>query len=58
MSPEPHRRIFVALDTSEVEPALALVAALQGRVGGFKIGLQLFARGGPDVVRAVRETSL
>ena len=56
MSREPHRRILVALDTPEIGHALELIAALQGRVGGFKVGLQLFTRGGPDVVRAVRDS--
>lgn len=49
-----HERIFVALDTPDVEGARELVHQLQGAVGGFKIGLQLFTLGGPAIVREVQ----
>ncbi len=45
-------KIIVALDVAELEQAQALVAQLQGRVGAFKIGKQLFTRYGPEAVRA------
>jgi orotidine-5'-phosphate decarboxylase len=49
-------RIIVALDTDSPESALAVVEALAGEVGLFKVGMELFPRGGPDLVRKVRET--
>jgi orotidine-5'-phosphate decarboxylase len=36
-----HERIFVALDTNDVTTARSLVGALKGKVGGFKIGLEI-----------------
>jgi len=48
-------RIIVALDTDSPEAALATVKALSGEVGMFKIGMELFPRGGPDLVRRIRE---
>jgi orotidine-5'-phosphate decarboxylase len=53
---KPHERIFVALDTPEPEGARRLVRLLQGSVGGFKIGLQLFSVAGPSIVREVRQS--
>jgi len=46
-------RILVALDTPDADEALRLVGRLVGRVGGFKIGLELFSSAGPDLVRRV-----
>jgi len=48
-------RILVALDTDRATDARSLVAALGGRVGGFKIGLELFSACGPDLVREIRD---
>ncbi|SME94271.1 orotidine-5'-phosphate decarboxylase [Tistlia consotensis] len=48
----PTERIFVALDTQELERAGQLVATLRGSVGGFKVGKELFTAQGPDGVRA------
>src|SRR5579864_5830109 len=36
----PYERIFVALDTNDINKARSLVGALKGKVGGFKIGLE------------------
>ncbi len=47
-------RIIVALDTDSPEKALETAASLKGEVGLFKIGMELFPRGGPDLVRDVR----
>ncbi len=53
-SPAPHQRILAALDVPDLPAALGLVAQLRGRVGGFKVGLELCtAEGAPQVVRAV-----
>lgn len=51
---KPHERILVALDTPEPRQALELARRLHGRVGGVKIGLELFGAGGPEVVRDIR----
>ena len=51
----PHQRILVALDTPEPEQARTLVRSLAGRVGGFKIGLELFTAAGPAIVVETRE---
>jgi orotidine-5'-phosphate decarboxylase len=51
-----HERIFVALDTPEIDSARALVRKLEGAVGGFKIGLQLFTAAGPSIVEEVRRS--
>ena len=48
-------RIIVALDTDSPEAALATVKALSGQVGMFKVGMELFPRGGPELVRRIRE---
>ncbi|MGE5189162.1 MAG: orotidine-5'-phosphate decarboxylase [Gemmatimonadota bacterium] len=48
-------RIIVALDTDSPEKALETVGALRGEVGLFKVGMELFPRGGPDLVRRIRE---
>jgi orotidine-5'-phosphate decarboxylase len=48
---EPQRRLFVALDTPEPDEARRWAERLAGHVGGFKIGLELFSRGGPQIVR-------
>lgn len=44
-------RIIVALDVESVGDARQVVDELAGRVGAFKIGLQLFTAAGPDLVR-------
>jgi orotidine-5'-phosphate decarboxylase len=54
----PRERIVVALDTPDLESALALARTLRGDVGWFKAGLELFVSGGPHVVTALRETGL
>ena len=46
-------RILVALDTSTANEALALADTLRGRVGGFKVGNQLFTAAGPEIVRTL-----
>lgn len=48
--------IIVALDVPNEEAALELANQLSGKVGAFKIGLELFTRCGPDIVRKIRET--
>jgi len=47
-------RIIVALDTDATDAALETVKALSGEVGMFKVGMELFPRGGPELVRRIR----
>lgn len=47
--------LILALDVDEPEEALRWVKRMKGRMGIFKIGLQLFTREGPDIVRRVRD---
>jgi orotidine-5'-phosphate decarboxylase len=46
-------RLIVALDRSSRDDILALVDALRGTAGAFKIGLQAFIENGPALVREV-----
>jgi len=48
-------RIIVALDTDSPDSALSAVRALAAHVGMFKVGMELFPRGGIDLVRKIRE---
>ncbi len=48
-------RILVALDTDSADQALRWVAQLKGRVGGFKVGLELVHAAGLDIVARVRD---
>ena len=47
----PHERIFVGIDTAEIEKAQRLAKLLTGTVGGVKIGKEFFTAQGPDGVR-------
>ncbi len=55
---KPSDRIFVALDTTDLESALALGRSLKGLIGGVKVGKEFFSALGPDGVRAVGELGL
>src|SRR5262245_1771094 len=46
-------RLIVALDVTTATEALRLVSQLQGLVGMFKIGSQLFTSSGPSVVEEI-----
>jgi orotidine-5'-phosphate decarboxylase len=48
-------RIAVALDVEDLEQAVVLARQLAGRVGWFKVGLELFTREGPRAVAAIAE---
>ncbi len=47
-------RIIVALDTDSPESAMKTVTLLAGEVGLFKVGMELFPRGGPDLIGRIR----
>jgi len=48
------QRLIFALDVDSLEDARSWVSQLQGQVGVFKIGKQLFTRCGPEVVNLVQ----
>jgi len=50
---QPHERIIFALDVASRQEALELTSQLAGRVGWFKVGLQLFCSTGPELVRQI-----
>ncbi len=52
---EARLRLIAALDVADRPAALAAVARLSGRVGFFKIGLELFTREGPRLVEEIRD---
>ncbi|MEO6198635.1 MAG: orotidine-5'-phosphate decarboxylase [Sphingomicrobium sp.] len=45
--------VFVAIDTPDLDRALALAEAVRGDVGGIKLGLEFFAAQGPEGVRRI-----
>lgn len=52
---EAAKRVFVALDTTDVDRAEALARAVRGSVGGIKLGKEFFTANGPQGVRRVSE---
>jgi orotidine-5'-phosphate decarboxylase len=50
--------IFVAIDRPDLDGALALARALEGEVGGIKLGLEFWGAQGPAGVRALAELGL
>lgn len=55
MIPRPENPIVVALDVSDIDRAETLARSLEGRVGMFKIGSELFAAHGPAAVLRLRD---
>lgn len=53
----PKDRIIFALDVPDEPSVIELIRLLKGRVGLFKIGLELFVSCGPSVVKRVKEES-
>lgn len=47
----PKDRIFCAIDTPDLDRALAIASAIKGNVGGLKLGLEFYSALGPDGVR-------
>lgn len=47
--------LILALDVNSPDEALRWVERLKGKVGCFKVGLQLFTQSGPDLVREIRK---
>lgn len=50
-TPAPHERIFVGLDTADLDKAARIARQVSGSVGGVKIGKELFTAHGPEGVR-------
>ncbi|HWP85910.1 MAG TPA: orotidine-5'-phosphate decarboxylase [Terriglobia bacterium] len=50
---DPKERLIVALDYPNSKAALTLIAQLEGLVSFYKVGLELFAAGGTDLVEAL-----
>jgi orotidine-5'-phosphate decarboxylase len=55
---KPSKKIFVALDTTNLDLALTISHDLKGLIGGVKIGKEFFTALGPDGVRAVAELGI
>jgi orotidine-5'-phosphate decarboxylase len=51
----PPNPLVVALDTSDLEAAVALTEAVSGEVGMVKVGLELFTAAGPSSVSRIAE---
>jgi len=51
-------QIILALDVDTAEEALAWARRLKGRVGSCKVGLQLFLRDGPKVLRGLSDAEM
>lgn len=52
------QRIFLALDTTEIEKAVKLTRRLASYIGGVKLGKEFFAANGPEGVRAIASIGL
>jgi len=46
-------RLIFALDVPDKSEAQRLVKLLRGSVGCFKVGLELFVREGPDILKLI-----
>lgn len=51
-------RIFIALDTPDLDGARLIAQKVRHHVGGVKLGLEFFAANGPAGVRAMEEAGL
>lgn len=50
--------IFVALDTPDLDQAIAVAEAVRGHAGGLKLGLEFFSAQGPQGIRRISEIGL
>ena len=50
-------RIFVAIDTPDLDRAKALAKAVKRHAGGIKLGLEFFAANGPSGVSELAKTA-
>jgi len=54
---DPKSRLIFALDVPSLDEAVSFVQKLDGSVGLFKVGLELFIKEGPAVLTAIRDHS-
>lgn len=54
---DPKSRLIFALDVPSLDEAVSFVQKLDGSVGMFKVGLELFIKEGPGVLTAIKEHS-
>ncbi|MBQ7248929.1 MAG: orotidine-5'-phosphate decarboxylase [Deltaproteobacteria bacterium] len=54
MREQARKKLFFALDVDDMQKAARWVERLKGRIGGFKVGKQLFTACGPEVVKMIR----
>ena len=54
---DPKFRLIFALDVPSLDEAVSFVQKLDGSVGMFKVGLELFIKEGPAVLTAIRDHS-
>ena len=54
----PENPVFVALDTANLDQAIAWAGAVRPYVGGVKLGLEFFNSNGPDGVRQIVDLGL
>lgn len=52
-APAGMERVYISLDTPDADRAATLVTALQGLVGGFKLGKEFLAAQGPQAARRI-----
>ncbi|MDA0692941.1 MAG: orotidine-5'-phosphate decarboxylase [Nitrospinae bacterium] len=57
MIEEARKRLIFALDVPDRKEAERYVKLLEGSVGCFKVGLELFVKEGPEVLKVVRDNS-
>ena len=50
---DPKSRLIFALDVPSLDEAVSFVQKLDGSVGMFKVGLELFIKEGPAVLTAI-----
>ncbi len=58
MSQDPRSRIFVPLDTPDLDTALHIARTLKGHVGGVKIGKEFFTALGPAGVASIAQEGM
>jgi len=51
-------RVYVALDTTDLDAAKAIAAKVRNHVGGLKLGLEFYSANGPDGVREMAALGL
>ena len=54
---DPKSRLIFALDVPSLDEAVSFVQKLDGSVGMFKVGLELFTKEGPSVLAAIKDHS-